>query len=74
MLSNSVAAQLIYFQCYEIHSIPHVRFGLVYNEMGKKGAIAPKPKATWVVTKKAALRTLRAAFSSIKINPGTQST
>ena len=33
MLSNSVAAQLIYFQCYEIHSIPHAWFGLVYNEM-----------------------------------------
>ena len=33
VLSNSVAAQLIDFQCYEIHSPPHAWFGLVYNEM-----------------------------------------
>jgi hypothetical protein len=34
MLSNSVAAQLVSFQCYETHSLYHAWFGLVYNEMG----------------------------------------
>ena len=33
MLSNSVAAQLINFPSYEIHSLHHCLLGLVYNEM-----------------------------------------
>lgn len=34
MLSNSVAVQLNHFPGYEIRSLPHDRFGLVYNGMG----------------------------------------
>ena len=37
ILSNSVAAQLIDFLSYEIHSLPHCLLGLVYNEMGLNG-------------------------------------